>query len=102
MARTNIVSERMAERCVEPVPRMVAGRFGYAFHRFPIKGGITPMEAMRALLREQLSRDLQRPSYFGQLLRRGAEGPNGLRGYGNAIGGDPLSVEVVTEVRKLW
>lgn len=29
------------QRMVEPVKRMVGGRYGWAVHRFPIKGGIT-------------------------------------------------------------
>lgn len=31
---------------VEPQRRMVAGRFGWATHRFPIKGGISLHQAM--------------------------------------------------------
>lgn len=31
---------------VEPKKRMVGGRYGYAFHRFPIKGGISPQDVM--------------------------------------------------------
>lgn len=31
---------------VEPEQRLVGGRFGWAYHRFPIKGGISPREVM--------------------------------------------------------
>lgn len=31
---------------VEPEPRMVGGKLGYAWHRFPIKGGISGYEVM--------------------------------------------------------
>lgn len=31
-------------RCVEPEKRMVAGKFGWAIHRFEVKGGKTPNE----------------------------------------------------------
>lgn len=34
-------------RCVEPQKRMVGGRYGRAIHRFEVKGGITPSEAIR-------------------------------------------------------
>ena len=40
----------LAVRRVEPVERMVGGKFGFAYHRFPIKNGITPMEAQQILL----------------------------------------------------
>lgn len=43
-------------RCVEPVQRKVGGRFGFAFHRFPIKDGITPMKAHGIVMREAVSR----------------------------------------------
>lgn len=33
-------------KCVEPVKRMVGGRYGWAVHRFPIKGGKTFMDTV--------------------------------------------------------
>lgn len=30
---------------VEPKQRLVGGKFGYAFHRYPIKGGISMLDA---------------------------------------------------------
>lgn len=41
---------------VEPVKRMVGGSFGWAVHRFPIKGGISVWDASHADLRESMSR----------------------------------------------
>jgi hypothetical protein len=38
--------------CVEPKKRWVGGKFDYAVHRFPIRGGITPREMLRQLLIE--------------------------------------------------
>lgn len=45
---TSMVSKSFSNKnkCVEPEPRMVGGRFGYAFHRFQIKGGISLVEVM--------------------------------------------------------
>lgn len=31
---------------IEPQKRMVGGQYGWARHRFPIKGGISPRQAM--------------------------------------------------------
>lgn len=53
---------------VEPVRRMVGGRYGWAFHRFPIKGGITPLKAMQILVAEDLQAAINRPSLFARLL----------------------------------
>lgn len=39
-------SERMHCKCVEPDPRLRGGVFGYAVHRFPIKGGISLWEVV--------------------------------------------------------
>ena len=36
-----IFSEVIHRKCIEPQKRMVGGRFGWARHRFPIKGGIS-------------------------------------------------------------
>lgn len=55
-----------SEKRVEPVRRMVGGRFGWAFHRFPIKGGITPMHAHSISIMETLARQ----SYFASKFQR--------------------------------
>lgn len=39
--------DAMNSRRIEPKKRMIAGRYGWAVHRFPIKDGITSNEAMR-------------------------------------------------------
>lgn len=39
-------------RRIEPKKRMVAGQYGWAVHRFPVKDGITVREAMRADMTE--------------------------------------------------
>lgn len=58
------VMEHLRSRCVEPQQRKVAGRYGWAIHRFPIKGGITVAESM--------GMDLARPSFMGaRLLEQG-------------------------------
>lgn len=60
------MSSRAMVRCVEPVRRMVGGRFGWAVHRFPIRGGITWPEAMRISISEEIAR----PSFFSRLLSK--------------------------------
>ena len=37
-------------KCVEPEKRWVGGQYGWAIHRFPIKGGITKREMTRNML----------------------------------------------------
>jgi hypothetical protein len=49
---------------VEPVKRMVGGKFGWAVHRFPINGGITIAE----IWRESLYEAANRRSFFSRLL----------------------------------
>ena len=45
----------MDKKRVEPVPRMHAGRFEYVFHKYPIKGGISPREVMtRQIMTENI------------------------------------------------
>jgi hypothetical protein len=63
MARAPLLTD-LRERKVEPRKRMVGGRFGWAVHRFPIKGGITAMEAF---CREAMD-GMSRPSYFAKRL----------------------------------
>lgn len=54
----------------EPTPRMVAGSFGYARHRFPIKGGITLRQVMALQIKGQAGfmSALSKPSYFANRL----------------------------------
>lgn len=56
MSAPDIFTPRWLTPCVEPVQRKVAGRFGFASHRFPIKGGITPREAQIQTVRGAVSR----------------------------------------------
>lgn len=65
MANSAMSSSAMV-RCVEPVRRMVGGSYGWAVHRFPIRGGITWLEAARTSLTEEAAR----PSYFSRLLNK--------------------------------
>lgn len=50
-------------KCVEPKKRMVGGRFGWAVHRFPIKGGVT----VAVMWSEELHEQAARCSYFACL-----------------------------------
>lgn len=55
---------------VEPVQRMCAGRFGFVGHRFPIKGGITPMKAHAITMQQSLNKP---STLFKALVREGAQ-----------------------------
>ena len=68
MANRKFVVEWDAPR-VEPVRRMVAGRFGWAVHRFPIKGGISLQRATHILMREAAVKE-------NRLLRRLKKDPS--------------------------
>lgn len=57
--------------CVEPKKRWVGGRFGWAEHRFAIRGGITRMEALLRDMSEDLYRQAYRPSYVKKFLDAG-------------------------------
>jgi len=57
----------MHKLTVEPKPRMVGGRWGYAFHRFPIKGGITPAEAIVREWADAINKAIGMPGYFNRL-----------------------------------
>jgi hypothetical protein len=37
----DVLFRSLRDKRVEPEKRMVGGRYGYAIHRFPIKGGIS-------------------------------------------------------------
>lgn len=51
--------------CIEPKKRLVGGRYGWAVHRFPIKGGVTAF----FMCKEELRNGVRKPSYFGNLLK---------------------------------
>ena len=38
--KNKLIDEFQSKR-VEPKPRMVGGKFGYAFHKYPIKNGVS-------------------------------------------------------------
>jgi len=40
------LNEALDNRCYEPQKRLVGGEYGWAHHRFPIKGGINFREVM--------------------------------------------------------
>jgi hypothetical protein len=48
------LNEALNRRCYEPKKRLVNGKYGWAKHRFPIKGGIS--------FREVLIRNLYEPN----------------------------------------
>jgi hypothetical protein len=50
--------------CVEPRKRLVGGKFGWAIHRFPIKGGISLQRAMS----QSLAENLVRPNALNRML----------------------------------
>lgn len=39
--RSDMIRHVLNSKRIEPEKRLVAGRFGYAFHTYPIKGGIS-------------------------------------------------------------
>lgn len=43
---TDAFLSAMHSKRVEPVKRLVGGRYGWAIHRFPIKGGISLQEVL--------------------------------------------------------
>ena len=59
------------QKTVEPIQRLVGGRFGFAFHRFPIKGGISPIRAHQIYMSQAITKAIARPSYFYRLLSGG-------------------------------
>lgn len=65
MARINPLADQ--KPTVEPVQRMVGGRYGFAYHRFPIKGGITPLQALQAFASQHISDAVNRVGYFAAL-----------------------------------
>lgn len=50
-------------KCVEPEKRMVGGRYGWAVHRFPIKGGVT----LSVIWAEEIFNQAARPSFFSKM-----------------------------------
>ena len=59
---------RLDRRVVEPEQRMVAGRYGWAVHRFPVRGGIT----VREMLRRSFCELTTRPNALFLRVQRGA------------------------------
>lgn len=60
--------------CVEPARRLCGGYFGWVYHRFPIKGGITPREVRATDVRKwnkDLAAMLNRPSTLFKYSRAG-------------------------------
>ena len=50
----NIIGDVNENKCVEPEKRWVGGEYGWAVHRFPIKGGITKREMTRRMLMDSM------------------------------------------------
>lgn len=46
MSIMNKIIDHLNRKSIEPQKRMVGGQYGWARHRFPIKDGISPREAM--------------------------------------------------------
>lgn len=61
----------LQRRCVEPVKRMCAGRYGWVVHRFPIKGGL-PLFVLwaeeAARWSKALAQELRRESHLHGLV----------------------------------
>jgi hypothetical protein len=64
------VSEHNTVKCVEPKKRWVGGKFGWAVHRFPIKGGITKREIFRQELIESIyaAEKVMTDTLYGNLM----------------------------------
>ena len=72
LSQITMTMKFLSDRCVEPKKRWVGGKFTYAVHRFPIKGGITPREMMRLMLiearyeaQQEILRQLKTSIYLG-------------------------------------
>lgn len=50
----SIIGNITENKCVEPEKRWVGGQYGWAVHRFPIKGGITKQEMTRRMLMDSM------------------------------------------------
>ena len=50
LLNTNLLN---GAKCIEPFPRMCAGRFRYVTHRYPIKGGISASQMIGRSLAEK-------------------------------------------------
>lgn len=76
MAKT-VIPCRLAAN-VEPARRLVGGRFGWAVHRFPIKGGITMHEARCRNATVELLRRWSEESFIVRLATQSSE-PQGAQ-----------------------
>lgn len=56
------------QQVVEPKKRMVGGRYGWAVHRFPIKGGRTVGETLMREWAQKLEAHCTSPSYLASFL----------------------------------
>ena len=50
----SVIKNVSESACVEPEKRLVGGQYGWAIHRFPIKGGITKREMTRHMLMDSM------------------------------------------------
>lgn len=57
------------QRVVEPKKRMVGGHYGWAVHRFPIKGGRTMAETLMRDWAKKIETQAARPGYLAGLMR---------------------------------
>lgn len=56
--------------CVEPEQRMVGGKFGWADHRFPIKGGISRLAVLGKVMAETLYHESNKRGFMSGFLAR--------------------------------
>lgn len=52
-----------SSKCVEPVKRLCAGRYGWAVHRFPIKGGKSLADTF---LMDKIITEVNKTSWFAR------------------------------------
>lgn len=60
------------DKCVEPEKRMIAGRYGWAVHRFPIRGGRTMQETVFRDAFQKLALNVLRNNALLQSLKASA------------------------------
>lgn len=56
------------DACVEPAKRMVNGRYGWAIHRFPIKGGKTMRQTVWPDYTKRLAANVTKDNAMFRLL----------------------------------
>ena len=57
-------------RCVEPVKRWVAGKFDWAVHRFPIKGGVSRAGIIGREMADSLYQAANRKGFLRRFIER--------------------------------